>query len=100
MTHLLDGMDGPTSKLIPVSLLTGFLGSGKTTLLNHLVRQPELADALVIINEFGEMALDHMLVAHSTQNLVMEMSSNCVCCSIRGDLVKTLRDQPPGVEGD
>lgn len=80
------------SELIPVTLLTGFLGSGKTTALNHLVRQPEMADALVIINEFGEMALDHMLVAHSTENLVMEMDSGCVCCSIRGDLVKTLRD--------
>ena len=92
MTNQLDGLVEPTSTLIPVSLLTGFLGSGKTTLLNNLVRQPELADALVIINEFGEMALDHMLVAHSTENLVMEMSSGCVCCSIRGDLVKTLRD--------
>ncbi len=92
MTSQLDGLAEPASTLIPVSLLTGFLGSGKTTLLNHLVRQPELADALVIINEFGEMALDHMLVAHSTENLVMEMSSGCVCCSIRGDLVKTLRD--------
>ncbi len=80
------------SELIPVTLLTGFLGSGKTTALNHLVRQPEMADALVIINEFGEMALDHMLVAHSTENLLMEMDSGCVCCSIRGDLVKTLRD--------
>jgi G3E family GTPase len=80
------------SELIPVTLLTGFLGSGKTTVLNRLVRQPEMADALVIINEFGEMALDHMLVAHSTENLVMEMGSGCVCCSIRGDLVKTLRD--------
>lgn len=80
------------SPLIPVTLLTGFLGSGKTTVLNHLVRQPELADALVIINEFGEMALDHLLVAHSTENLVMEMSSGCLCCTIRGDLVKTLRD--------
>lgn len=80
------------SGLIPVTLLAGFLGSGKTTVLNHLVRQPELADALVIINEFGEMALDHMLVAHSTENLLMEMSSGCVCCSIRGDLVKTLLD--------
>ena len=78
--------------LIPVTLLTGFLGSGKTTVLNHLVRQPEMADALVIINEFGEMALDHMLVAHSTENLVMEMDNGCVCCTIRGDLVKTLRD--------
>jgi G3E family GTPase len=81
-----------SASLIPVTLLTGFLGSGKTTVLNHLVRQPELADALVIINEFGEMALDHMLVAHSTENLVMEMDSGCVCCSIRGDLVKTLQD--------
>jgi len=80
------------ASLIPVTLLTGFLGSGKTTVLNHLVRQPEMVDALVIINEFGEMGLDHDLVAHSTENLVMEMSSGCVCCNIRGDLVKTLRD--------
>jgi G3E family GTPase len=82
----------PNSDLIPVTLLTGFLGSGKTTVLNHLVRQPEMADTLVIINEFGEMALDHMLVTQSTENLVMEMGSGCVCCTIRGDLVKTLRD--------
>lgn len=85
-------MNPSTPSLIPVTLLTGFLGSGKTTVLNHLVRQPELADALVIINEFGEMPLDHMLVAHSTENLVMEMSSGCLCCTIRGDLVQTLRD--------
>lgn len=83
---------GQANNLIPVTLLTGFLGSGKTTVLNHLVRQPELHDALVIINEFGEMALDHLLIAHSTENLVMEMSSGCLCCNIRGDLVKTLRD--------
>ncbi len=92
MTNQLDSLSELASTLIPVSLLTGFLGSGKTTVLNHLVRQPELADALVIINEFGEMALDHLLVAHSTENLVMEMSSGCLCCTIRGDLVKTLRD--------
>ena len=92
MTQQLNGLAEPASTLIPVSLLTGFLGSGKTTILNHLVSQPELADALVIINEFGEMALDHKLVAHCTENLVMEMSSGCVCCNIRGDLVKTLRD--------
>ena len=84
--------DTTKSNLIPVTLLTGFLGSGKTTILNHLVQQPEMADTLVIINEFGEMALDHLLIAHSTENLVMEMSSGCVCCTIRGDLVKTLRD--------
>lgn len=85
-------MNHPTSTLIPVTLLTGFLGSGKTTVLNHLVRQPELADALVIINEFGEISLDHLLFTHSTENLVMEMSSGCLCCTIRGDLVKTLSD--------
>ncbi len=86
-------MTQPTpDERIPVTLLTGFLGSGKTTVLNHLVRQPAMADALVIINEFGEMALDHQLVAHSTENLVMEMSSGCVCCTIRRDLVQTLCD--------
>nr|WP_189662362.1 GTP-binding protein [Pseudomonas sp. RW10S2] len=73
-------------------MLTGFLGSGKTTILNHLVQQPELATALVIINEFGAVALDHRLVAHSTDHVVMEMSSGCLCCTIRGDLIDTLRD--------
>lgn len=93
MTHQESSLSAaPDSSLVPVTLLTGFLGSGKTTVLNQLVHQPELSDALVIINEFGEMALDHMLVAHSIENLVMEMSSGCVCCSIRSDLVKTLLD--------
>jgi G3E family GTPase len=78
--------------LIPVSLLTGFLGSGKTTLLNHLVHQPALRDTLVIINEFGEIGLDHLLVSHSEENVVVEMSSGCLCCTIRGDLQKTLKD--------
>lgn len=78
---------------IPVSLLTGFLGSGKTTLLNHLIAQPEMKDTLVIINEFGEIGLDHLLVAHSQEETVMiEMSSGCLCCTIRGDLKATLKD--------
>lgn len=78
--------------LIPVTLLMGFLGSGKTTLLNRLVQQPEMADALVLINEFGEIGLDHLLVTHSRDDIVVEMSSGCLCCTIRGDLVRTLKD--------
>lgn len=78
--------------LIPVTLLTGFLGSGKTTVLNHLVRSPELARTLVIINEFGEVGLDHLLMSRVPDDTVVEMSSGCLCCTIRGDLVSTLKD--------
>lgn len=81
-----------STPLIPISLLTGFLGSGKTTLLNYLIAQPALKDTLVIINEFGEIGLDHLLVAHSQEDIVVEMSSGCLCCTIRGDLQKTLKD--------
>ncbi len=84
---------GPQS-LIPVSVLTGFLGSGKTTLLNHLVCSPEMNRALVIINEFGAISLDHELVARSNEDLVVEMMGGCLCCTIRGDLLATLRDAP------
>lgn len=74
---------------IPVSVITGFLGSGKTTLLSKLLRSPALSDAAVIINEFGEIGLDHQLVAASSDDIVL-MSSGCLCCTIRGDLVNTL----------
>lgn len=80
----------PGKALIPVTLLTGFLGSGKTTVLNALVRRPEMARTLVIINEFGQIGLDHLMVTHSAEDIVVEMSSGCLCCTIRGDLVKTL----------
>ncbi|GHG70315.1 ATP-binding protein [Alishewanella longhuensis] len=77
---------------LPVYLLTGFLGSGKTTLLNYLVKQPEMARTLVIINEFGSVSLDHLLVSHTNEDVIVELGSGCLCCTIRGDLAKTLRD--------
>lgn len=77
-------------ELVPVSLLTGFLGSGKTTVLNKLVRRPELASTVVVINEFGEIGLDHELVESSSEDMVL-LRSGCLCCTIRGDLVDTLR---------
>ena len=73
----------------PISLLTGFLGSGKTTVLNHLLRQPDLSRTAVVVNEFGEIGLDHELVESSTESMVL-LQSGCLCCTIRGDLVRTL----------
>jgi len=77
---------------IPVTLLTGFLGSGKTTLLNRLVRQPKMARTLVIINEFGEIGLDHQLFSATKETEMVSLDSGCLCCTVRGDLVRTLRD--------
>ncbi len=74
---------------IPLSLLTGFLGSGKTTLLNRLLADPELADTAVLINEVGEIGLDHLLVEHVADGVVL-LSSGCLCCSVRGELVDSL----------
>jgi G3E family GTPase len=78
-----------TAHATPISLLTGFLGSGKTTVLNYLLRQPDLGQTAVVINEFGAIGLDHELVESSTENMVL-LQSGCLCCTIRGDLVQTL----------
>ena len=75
----------------PVTVLTGFLGSGKTTLLNGWLRSPELSNAAVIVNEFGEIGIDHSLIASSNDNTI-ELSTGCLCCTVRGDLVETLRE--------
>ncbi|WP_323764078.1 GTP-binding protein [Marinovum sp.] len=76
---------------IPIVLLTGHLGSGKTTLLNDYLSAPEVEPTLVIINEFGEVGLDHQLVRQTDENVVL-MENGCICCSVRGDLVETLKD--------
>jgi G3E family GTPase len=75
---------------IPVSVITGFLGSGKTTLLGKLLRHPGMADTAVIINEFGEIGLDHQLIEAADGEPVV-MSSGCLCCTVRNDLIDTLR---------
>ncbi len=80
-----------TQQAIPISVITGFLGAGKTSLLNSLLKDPLLANACVIINEFGDVGIDHLLVEKSDENLV-ELASGCLCCTIRGDLVDTLSD--------
>jgi len=89
--------------MIPVNVLTGFLGSGKTTLLGHLLRHPEMRRTAVIVNEFGEVGIDHDLLATGDENFV-QLTNGCLCCRVRSDLVDTLielalRDAEHGASG-
>lgn len=83
-------MSEPPNETLPVSVLTGFLGSGKTTLLRHLLAQPAMARVAVIINEFGEIGLDHLLVERVDERTLL-LSSGCLCCTVRDDLTSTLK---------
>ncbi|MBV8398085.1 MAG: GTP-binding protein, partial [Acetobacteraceae bacterium] len=76
---------------LPVNVITGFLGSGKTTLLRHLLAAPELGDTAVLINEFGDVGLDHLLVETLDEGIVL-LQSGCVCCTIRSDLSRAILD--------
>jgi G3E family GTPase len=75
----------------PVTILTGFLGSGKTTLLNRALRDPAMANTAVVINEFGEVGLDHVLAAQSDDTILV-LENGCLCCTVFGDLVTTLNN--------
>ncbi len=78
-------------KPIPFHVVTGFLGAGKTTLINRLLRAPELSDALVMVNEWGEIGLDNLLYERLAGDAIL-VSGGCVCCALRGDLIDALRD--------
>ncbi|MBB3463479.1 GTP-binding protein [Rhizobium sp. BK377] len=85
------------SDKIPVTILTGFLGAGKSTLLNRILKDPAMKDAAVIINEFGDVGIDHLLVESSGDSII-ELSDGCLCCTVRGELVDTLANLMDAVQ--
>jgi G3E family GTPase len=88
---------GTASDRVPVTILTGFLGAGKSTLLNRILKDPVMKDAAVIINEFGDVGIDHLLVESSGDSII-ELSDGCLCCTVRGELVDTLANLMDAVQ--
>jgi G3E family GTPase len=82
---------GRATPRLPVTLVTGFLGSGKTTMINAALKAPELSSTVVVVNEFGEVGIDHSLVASSSDAVVV-LENGCLCCTVRSDLVSTLNE--------
>jgi G3E family GTPase len=83
-------LTGGLAAPIPVGVVTGFLGSGKTTFINRLLRDPALAETMVVVNEFGEIGLDHLLIERAEGDVIL-LASGCLCCSLRSDLVDALQ---------
>ena len=77
------------SKIIPVTIITGYLGSGKTTLVNHILQNNRGLKVAVIVNEFGEIGIDNQLIV-STKEDIIELSNGCICCQVRGDIIEMI----------
>src|SRR5512142_2465932 len=82
----------PDKELIPVTILTGFLGAGKTTLLNRIRTEQHGEKIAVIENEFGETGVDNEILVEDKEEQIVEMNNGCLCCTVRGDLVRILGD--------
>lgn len=88
---------GQPANAIPLTVLTGFLGAGKTALLNRLLPKPAMAGTAVLVNELGEIGIDHLLV-EKLDDTTMLLPSGCLCCSVRGDMARALRDLVPRIQ--